>query len=211
MNYNKVAGKDTARLVTICDAVFGVAMTLLVLEIKVPEVDGTEMNLINAFLALMPKFLVYFLSFMTAGIFWMGHSAQFRFIEKSDRNLNWINLLFLLFVSVLPFSTAFLGDHIHYKFAIGIYWLNVFLLGLMLYINWSYADKHSFISEEDKSLASTAIKKRIVSAQALYLFGALLCFINAYLSIGFIVIVQLNYAFAIIGGRASKQALSKSE
>lgn len=209
MNYNKIAGKDTTRLVAISDAVFGVAMTLLVLEIKVPEVEGTEMDLINTFLALMPKFLVYFLSFMTAGIFWMGHSAQFRFIEKSDRNLNWINLLFLLFVSVLPFSTAFLGDHIHYKFPIGIYWLNVFLLGLMLYINWNYADKHSLISEEDKSLASAAIKKRIISAQALYLFGALLCFINAYLSIGFIVLVQLNYAFAFIGGRTSKQALPK--
>jgi uncharacterized membrane protein len=103
-SYNNIAGRDTGRLIAISDAVFGVAMTLLVLEIKVPEVKGTDKELMMAFLGLLPKFMVYFLSFMTAGIFWMGQSAQFDHIRKSDRNLSWITLLFLLFVAVLPFT-----------------------------------------------------------------------------------------------------------
>lgn len=68
-NYNKIAGKDVGRIIAISDAVFGVAMTLLVLEIKVPEIEGGNKELAVAVWDLMPKFLVYFLSFMTAGIF----------------------------------------------------------------------------------------------------------------------------------------------
>lgn len=200
-NYNTISGQDKGRIVAISDAVFGVAMTLLVLEIKVPEIEGNEMELATAFLGLMPKFLVYFLSFMTAGIFWMGQSTQFEYIKKSDRNLNWINLIFLLFVSILPFTTAFLGDYIDHKFAIGIYWLNIFILGLMLYINWSYVTNHNFVAEEDKKLFSEGIKRRIIISQSLYLGGALLGLINPYLGIGVIILIQINYAFAFFNGR----------
>ncbi len=200
-NYNKIAGKDTGRLIAISDAVFGVAMTLLVLEIKVPEIEGDDKELIAAFIKLMPKFLVYFLSFMTAGIFWMGQSAQFEHIKKSDRNLSWITLLFLLFVSVLPFTTAFLGDYIDHNFAIGIYWFNIFILGLVLYIGWSYAERNDFIDDEVKQNISGAIKKRIIVSQSLYFVGALLGFVNPYLGIGVIIAIQLNYAFAFFNRR----------
>lgn len=206
LSYNKLAGQSAERINAISDAVFGVAMTLLVLEIKVPELEGheTEGDLMHAFFALMPKFMVYFLSFMTAGIFWVGQSAQFRHIEKSDRNLIWINLLFLLFVSTLPFSTAFLGDHINFKFSILLYWLNILLMGIFLYINWTYADRKGFITEETRDTVYEPIRRRILVAQALYFFGALLCFINPYLSIGVIIAIQLNYAFAFFSGSEKK-------
>lgn len=199
-SYNNIAGRDTGRLIAISDAVFGVAMTLLVLEIKVPEVKGTDKELMMAFLGLLPKFMVYFLSFMTAGIFWMGQSAQFDHIRKSDRNLSWITLLFLLFVAVLPFTTAFLGDYLDHKFALGLYWFNIFLLGLILYINWSYAERKGLVSDTDKQIG-TVIKRRIVTAQTLYLLGALLGLINPYWGIGVIIIIQLNYAFAVISNK----------
>lgn len=198
--YNQLAGQSSERINAISDAVFGVAMTLLVLEIEVPEIEGdvTEEKLIQAFLTLVPKFLVYFLSFMTAGIFWAGQSAQFRNIEKSDRNLTWINLFLLLSVSTLPFSTSFLGSHIEYKFSIFLYWLNIFFMGMGLYISWNYAYKHGFIAEDARDIVYEPIKRRILIAQSLYLFGALLCFISPYLSISVIIAIQLNYAFAFI-------------
>ncbi|MBC9911410.1 TMEM175 family protein [Chitinophaga varians] len=207
LSYNKIAGKSTQRIEAVSDGIFAVAMTLLVLEIKVPGVEGklTENELAKVFFAQLPRFLVYFLSFMTAGIFWVGQSAQFAYIEKSDRNLNWISLLFLLFVSLLPFSTAFLSDYTDYKFAILVYWVNILMLGVCLYINWSYAMKHGFVQTEgDKEVISSAIKRRIVTAQMLYFAGALLCFISTYLSIGFIILMQLNYAFGIVSGRNKK-------
>lgn len=205
LTYNKLAGQSAERINAISDAVFGVAMTLLVLEIKVPELEGhfTESELAASFFELLPKFLVYFLSFMTAGIFWAGQSAQFRHIEKSDRNLTWINLLFLLFVSTLPFSTAFLGDHIEYKFSILLYWFNILLMGLMLYINWVYAKNHGFIEDEVLRVVDEPIRMRILTAQALYFVGALLCFVNPFLSIGVIIAIQLNYAFGFFSPNRS--------
>lgn len=202
LTYNKLAGQATDRINASSDAVFGVAMTLLVLEIKVSEFEGpvTEEELIQSVLALTPKLLVYFLSFMTAGIFWVGQSAQFRHIEKSDRTLTWINLLFLLFVSTLPFSTAFLGDHINFRFPVFLYWLNLFLMGLELYLNWTYAHKHGLIAQETIETVYEPIKKRIVVAQTLYLAGSLLCFISPYISIGVIIAIQLNYVFGISSG-----------
>ena len=209
IHYNKIAGQNTKRIEAISDGVFAVAMTLLVLDIKVPILTTiqTEAALAQSFCALTPKLLVYFLSFMTVGIFWTGQSTQFKYIEKSDRNLNWITLLFLLFISILPFTTAFLSEHIHFKFAVAVYWCNILFLGIALYINWKYAFKNNFlsISAEEKTAINAAISKRIIIAQTLYAGGALLCFINTYLSIGVIIAIQLNYAFGITHNVKSKK------
>jgi len=203
--YNQIAGQKVPRLEAISDGVFAIALTLLVLDIKVPmgEAIKTERALFDSLCNLMPKFLSYFLSFMTLGIFWTGHTTQFIYIDKSDRHLNWIVLFFLLFVSLLPFTTAFLSEHIHFKLSVGLYWLNIFLLGLVIYIQWVYAYRHDYIScpEEQKPLINKLIRKRIIIAQTLYALGALLCFINIYLSIIVIILIQLNYALALFSRR----------
>jgi len=207
-SYNEIAGKRVQRIEAIGDGVFAIALTLLVLDIRVPvsEAIHTEADLIKAFCSLTPKLLAWFLSFLTLGIFWTGHAAQYHYIERSDRNLNWISLFFLLFISILPFTTAFLSEYMTFKFAIGIYWLNIFLLGVVIYMHWRYASRHDFLSiqGEEKAQVQHAIERRVIIAQSLYAFGALLCFINTYLSIGFIILVQLNYAFAFIQSKRRK-------
>jgi len=207
--YNQIAGLNNQRIEAISDGVFAIALTLLILDIKVPvsEAIRTEKELFNAFVGLAPKLLSYFLSFMTMGIYWSAHSSQFHYISKSDRNLNWINLFFLLFVSIVPFTTAFLSHYITFRLAIGIYWLNIFLLGFMLALNWRYALKNNFISlnEDEESVVTNAIKRRIIEAQTLYSLGALLCFINTYLSIVVLIIIQLNYALAFTSKRTWKR------
>jgi uncharacterized membrane protein len=204
-SYNHIAGQKIQRIEAISDGVFAIALTLLVLDIRVPVATAihSEGELIYVFYSLLPKLLGYFLSFMTLGIFWTGHSTQYAYIEKSDRHLNWISLFFLLFVSILPFTTAFLSEYIHFKFSIALYWLNIFLLGLLLYIHWDYAYRHDFLTgtEEEKSTINQAIRGRIVIAQTLYFCGALLCFIHTYVSIGVIILIQLNYALGIFSKR----------
>lgn len=207
--YNQIAGQKVQRVEALSDGVFAVALTLLVLDIKTPanELIHSEKDLMAMFCALTPKFLTYFLSFMTLGIFWMGQTVQFSYIHKGDRNLNWISLFFLLVVSILPFTTAFLSEHLMFRFAIGVYWLNIFLLGLMLFIQWNYAYKHGHtnIPDEEKEMVNRAVRKRIIFAQMLYAAGALLCLVNNYLSIFVIISVQLNYALAIFSGRRQKK------
>jgi uncharacterized membrane protein len=199
--YNQFAGQRIGRIEALADGVFAIAMTLLVLDIKVPSAEGTltETAMWLTFVHTVgPKLVIYFLGFMTLGIFWMGHSTQFRVINRTDRHLTWLSIFFLMFISLIPFSTSFLSEHIDFKVAIWIYWLNIFLAGITLLAHWYYACFRQLI---DNTLEGEAIYKavrnRILIAQSLYLAAALLSFINNFVSVGATLLIQLNYALAM--------------
>lgn len=196
--YNQIAGKSAERLAALSDGIFAVAMTLLVLDLKTPAsaVIHSEHDLWRSILALAPRVLVYMMSFLTLGIFWIGQQTQLNHLSRSDRSLSWIHLSFLFAVSLTPFSTSFLAEHLAFRVALLTYWSNILLLGTTLFLSWMCAlDKH-LVRDDISPEVTTAIKRRIVIGQSLYAFGALLCFISTYWSIAFIVLVQLNYAVA---------------
>jgi TMEM175 potassium channel family protein len=197
-SYNRIAGQSAERLAALSDGVFAVAMTLLVLDLHAPasEAVHSEHDLWRALLTLAPRLLMYMMSFMTLGIFWVGQQTQLNHLQRSSRSLTWIHLAFLFVVTVTPFSTALLAEYIQYRLALLLYWFNIFLLGAVLYWSWVCALGGGLVKENMPSHVSGAIKRRIVIAQSLYAFGALLCVFNPYWSIGFIVLVQLNYAIA---------------
>ena len=87
--YDQISGKNIHRIEALSDGVFAIALTLLVLDIRVPIREHVvyEKDLMVEFSRLTPKLLTYILSFMTLGIFWTAHSSQFHYIDKSDRNL----------------------------------------------------------------------------------------------------------------------------
>ncbi len=213
-HYNQIAGFNKHRLESLSDGIFAIALTLLILDVRVPvsEIVNSETDLISAFFTVTPNLLTYFMSFITLGVYWSAHSTQFHYISRSDRHLNWISLFFLLVVSLIPFTTAFLSRFITFKFAIGLYWLNIMLLGLMLGINWRYVLKHNLlnIDEIERKEVSQAIKRRFVEAHSLYTIGTLLCFINTYCSIIMLILVQLNFALAP-SFRRKKIDLKKTE
>ena len=200
-----MAGRKTSRIEALSDGVFAVALTLLVLDIKAPaaEIVHSNAELCAAFQPLLPRLLIYFLSFMTLGIFWMGHTTQFHYIAKGDRNLHWISLLFLSIICLLPFTTSFLSEFIHFRFAIFLYWLNILLCGLVLLFHWHYALRKGLVDApaDLKKAMTIAMNRRVIIAQILYAIGAALCFFNNYVSITFIIIVQLNYALSLVTRR----------
>lgn len=108
-----VREQDPERLVFFSDAVFAIAITLLVIDIGVPEVPATQPNPILAeeLLALLPQFVSFGLSFLAIGTFWLTHHRLFTYIESCSRRLLSLNLLFLLFVSLVPFSSSLLGRY----------------------------------------------------------------------------------------------------
>ena len=192
---NYLAEQKLHRIEALSDGVFSIAMTLLVLDLKIPlsATVNSEMELLFSLSTIGPKLLSYFLSFLTLGIFWTGHTTQFTYIARTDRLLNWFTILFLMFVSLLPFTTAFLSEHISFRLAIGLYWLNLFFIGTFLLTNWIYAWKKGYILDTlpEPEEINKAIRKRIITAQLLYAAGALLCFFNNYVSIFAIVFTQL--------------------
>jgi len=136
------------------------------------------------------------MTFMTLGIFWVGQQAQLNNFARGDRNLTWIQLTFLLAVTLTPFSTAFLAEFISYRVALVVYWFNIVMLGATLYASWKYGDRAQLFAADVLPETVKAVERRIIMAQLLYAFGALLCIINTYWSITFIVLLQLNYAIA---------------
>jgi len=196
--YNQIAGRSVERLAALSDGVFAVAMTLLVLDLRAPaaEAVSSERDLWLALGALAPRLGVYMMTFMTLGIFWVGQQSQLNHLVRSDRSLSWIHIVFLFAVSLMPFSTSLLAGFTTYRVALLVYWANIFLLGATLYLSWVCAAATGLVKDDLPPHYGTAIRRRILFAQALYALGALLCFINTYWSIGFIVLVQLNYALA---------------
>jgi uncharacterized membrane protein len=155
-----------------------------------------EQALWIALVKLAPSLLTYFMSFLTLGIFWVGQQTQLNHFARSNRNLTWIHLAFLLAVSLMPFSTGLLAAFITYRLALVVYWLNILLIGAVLFGSWRYAQRSGVMKDETTVEILSANERRIVIGQALYAFGALLCVINTYVSIAFIVLAQLNYAIA---------------
>lgn len=202
-SYNQIAGQSVERLAALSDGIFAVAMTLLVLDLRVPAAEAIHsgMDLQGALWALSPQLLMYMMSFVTLGIFWLGQQTQLNFLERSHRSLAWIHIVFLFGVTLTPFSTRLLAEFIVYKTALVVYWLNILLLGGSLYFSWNCATGLGLVKADMPADVPGAIQRRIVVGQSLYAFGALLCVFSTYWSIGFIVLVQLYYAIAPRFGR----------
>jgi uncharacterized membrane protein len=197
-SYNQVAGQSVERLAALSDGIFGVAMTLPLLELHVPAKvpSMSEGDLRHSLVRLAPQLLVYLMSFLTLGIFWVGQQTQLNHLERSERHLTWIHLAFLFLVTLMPFSTRLLTEFITYRTPLIAYWANIFLLGALLYLSWGRVTRAGLVKSDTPPKIVNAIFRRIWTAQAFYAFGALLCVFHPYWSIGFIVFMQLYYAIA---------------
>ena len=140
--------------------------------------------------------MTYLMSFLTLGIYWVAQQTQLDYFSRCDRDLTWIHLGFLLAVTGIPFSTGVLAEHSRLRLALFVYWTNLYLLGLMLFWSIRYAKRKGLIHAGSTDGPRTPHEYRIFAAQSLYTLGLLLCLIDTYWSIVFLVLVQLNYAIA---------------
>ena len=198
LTYNQISARGLDRISALSDGLFAIAMTLLVLEVRVPILVGIETDaaLWQAILALAPQIVTYLLSFLTLGIFWGGQQTQLNHFDRADRNLTWIHLAFLAAVAAMPFSTSLLADYFELRLAVVVYWFNLFALGVFLYASWSYAERAGLVKADTPPEVGPEIRRRIAVYQGLYALGAALCLIDTRWSIGFIVLTQLNSAIA---------------
>ena len=195
--YNRFSGQSLDRLTSLSDGVFAVAMTLLVLDLRVPvglaASRASEHGLWDALLKLGPSFAAYLLSFTMLGTFWLAQHTLLSIFDRCDRTLTWIHLGFLFMVSLLPFSAALLAHYVHLRLAVGAYWLNILLLGVMLEWGARYGRK-AFLSDDAQAAARlTTFRRRILIAQTLYALAALICFVNTQASVIALAIVQLYF------------------
>lgn len=123
---------DKNRIINFTDAVFSIAMTLLVLEISIPAIASiSERGTLNILIDLIPNFLGLAVSFFVIALYWISHLRLMKYIDYFDIGLLWLNLLLLLFIVLLPFSTALYvrGEGMTGPFV--FYCLNITMLGVV--------------------------------------------------------------------------------
>jgi uncharacterized membrane protein len=127
-----------ARVLALTDGVFAIIITLLVLEIHVPELTQGQ-SLSEALGELRPSLVAFVVSFILAGLYWVGHRDLFALIRRTDRGLVWLNVLFLLPVCLLPFGAGLLGRYDREPVALRIYGLLLVAIAVMRVVIWLYA------------------------------------------------------------------------
>ena len=143
-------GLTTKRIESLTDGIFAIAMTILVLNLHLPDGGASSTNsmLQHQLLGQANKIFNYFLSFVLLAVFWMVHHQQFHVIKRTDRTHLWINVLLLMFVALVPFSTSLVGDFSSAWIDELCFSANLFIIGLLFYWNWSYAtQQHRLVDE----------------------------------------------------------------
>jgi uncharacterized membrane protein len=177
-----------SRIEALCDGVFAIAMTILVLELSIPNFIGTHAGseeVARSFVEIIPEFYGYALGFVVLGIYWILHRFMFHFIRRSDGVLVWLNILFLMFAAAVPFMTAVLrvnkslapgaqtASQMPWVFNSGSLIITILiLLGI-----WQYAtEKHRLVDQDIDKRVVWALKKIILIGLSIMLIGFVLSF-----------------------------------
>ena len=185
---------ETDRLEAFSDGVFAIAITLLILEIKVPPIADLGRGLLQ----LWPSYLAYAISFIVIGAIWMNHHAMFQWIERSDQKLLLLNTLHLMFIAFLPFPTAVLAEALHAgvsaSTAAAFYGGTLTLIGVLVTVMWNYAARHrELLSEKVNPALAKAIGGRFLIGPLGYALATALAFVNPWISIA--LFIGLNVYF----------------
>jgi uncharacterized membrane protein len=186
-------GLAKGRVEALSDGVFAIAMTILVLGLQVPE-SSTAPELRARLWALWPKLASYALSFVMLGVLWIGHHYQMHYIRRTNRALIWLNLVFLLAITFLPFSTAVLGNCYREPLAVAVYGGTVIVAGAFLLLHWLYAThRPGMVDAELHPGVARLLSARIVLGLALSALAIVLGFVDTRLSLVVFLSMPLVY------------------
>lgn len=151
----------TGRVQALTDGIYAIAMTILILNVEVPNVTPKSGLLIKSLIALYPQFFDFALSFLLLAIFWTVHHRHFHFIKKADSGLLWINVFTLLFVVLIPFSTSLFGEYRNLSVAAIFFELNILTIGILKFVQWSYISKRGELVSDELDRDEIALGKKI--------------------------------------------------
>ena len=176
---NKTTAKETTRIDAFSDGVFGIAITLLVLELIQILHFQTSDSLLKTFLNHWQSFLAFLIGFITILVCWINHHFAFEYIKKVDTNLMWINGFLLFVVTLTPFPTAVLAEYLEKEggTALAVFGFNYFLISIGADGICTYAYNHALIEEEDREYYYSY---KLIYRYAIFytLIAFLLCFVS---------------------------------
>jgi uncharacterized membrane protein len=174
---------ETGRLEAFCDGVFAIAITLLVLEIRVPPPHQPG-GLLHALAHLWPSYLGYVISFVTIGIMWTNHHSIFTYVRRSDRYFLLINVAFLMCISFLPFPTAVLAEYLPApegrRLAVAFYGATMVVIAIAFNAVWWYAVRGGrLLAPDADGIAVRTISRRYALGPLAYAVSFALAFVSA--------------------------------
>jgi uncharacterized membrane protein len=191
--------KETQRVEAFSDGVFAIAITLLVLEIKVPHSGHGPLS--EGLLHLWPSFVGYVLGFSTIGVMWLNHHRLFQMIHKVDDVLLFANGLLLLFVSFTPFPTAVLAEHLgtaDAKVAALLYTGNSVALACAFVWVWRHAAKDNrLLGRHVPAAKAAALTKQYSFGPLYYLAAFAFAFVNAWVAVGICAALALFFSLPL--------------
>lgn len=176
--------KNPSRIINLTDGVFAIIMTLLVLELKVPQVSSQELS--HSLLQLGYKLMLYAISFLLAGVYWAGHKLIFSHVKYVNNTLIWLNIIFLMICSLIPFGAALLGTYPHEPASLIAYGVLLTMLASFRLFMYYYVSKtHKLLFQ----IIPTQQKKNVLSimifAPSMFLMS--ICLATNYPTIALII------------------------
>lgn len=201
---------DTVRLEALSDGVIAVAITLLVLDLRVPKLEGEE-SLWRALTANWPSYAAYVTSFLVIGILWINHHSLFRQIRYATRGLMLANLTFLMLVVAIPFVTSLVSEYLqegnwNSKVAMATYDGLALAIALSITFLWAYVLRRPALLEPsvDVAAARKAFPQFSIGI-AVYTVLIVLAFINPVIALAGTFGVALYYCFEHLPSGRSTQ------
>jgi len=186
------------RLEALSDGVFAIACTLLVLEIHIPHFRS-GMSIAeqwHEFSELIPSLIAFGFSFLNILVFWTNHDAINKVIIRYDTKTTYLNIIFLLFISLIPFTTAFIGQNPHSFVAIAAYGLVLLFASLTAILMYHHlAFKSKLFLPEVSVISKKRVYKQIVSSPFLYIAAIAGGLINTYIPIAIYIIMPVIFMF----------------
>jgi len=142
---------EKSRLEAFSDGVFAIVITLLILDIRFPEVDYRQFRV--TLISLLPRILAYVMSFIIIGVYWVTHHNSMHAMRKTDRNFLWLNILLLLCVSFIPFPTSLLGRYPFQAGPIVFYGITLIVCNAVGYLMILYVWYHPHLAVAEFSNA----------------------------------------------------------
>ncbi|MBI1282127.1 MAG: DUF1211 domain-containing protein [Anaerolineaceae bacterium] len=170
------------RLTMFTDGVFAIAITLLALEIRIPELEN-KAELGQAIIGLLPQIFVFALAFMQVGILWLAHQRIFRNIVRTDSSFMWMSLIYLMFIAFLPVPSGTLARYGDEFPAVEFFAITLMLVGVVELVMWEYAASHHRLL--DSSVTDLQIKEtrwRVYYMIAVFGVSILIAFLSPLLA-----------------------------
>ncbi len=180
---------NKGRLENLSDGLFAIILTLLVLELRVPELGegGSPEALATQLLAMVPKFLSWANSFFTVAVIWLNHHRFFKMLRVVDHGVFWWNVFLLFWVSLIPFPTALMGDYLQNPLAVSFYGVVMACQGLTWTVGRWYLQGHTSLFHDHVSLKDfrTGTWFTILFGPIAYGGAAALAWVHPYLAVAF--------------------------